>query len=165
VSRNTTWNATLRTTCVATQLSGGHAPNALPQRATANVNCRILPGTSVEQVQATLEKVLDDPQIKVTAKSARNKPAGAPVLDGAILKPAEKLAAEMFPGAPVVPVMSTGATDGAFMRPSGIPTYGVPGILGDADGNGVHGLNERIRVEALYRGRDYMYRLVKLYAQ
>jgi acetylornithine deacetylase/succinyl-diaminopimelate desuccinylase-like protein len=164
VARDRAWNSTLRTTCVATMLSGGHAVNALPQRATANINCRIFPGTSAEQVRQALQTIVADPQIKVTLGAVRSAPSAGVPLAVAVLQPAETLAAEMFPGVPMIPVMSTGATDGAFLSPAGIPTYGVPGITGDADGGGTHGLNERKRVRALYDGRDYLYRLVKLYA-
>jgi acetylornithine deacetylase/succinyl-diaminopimelate desuccinylase-like protein len=165
VSRDPSWHSMLRTTCVATMLAGGHATNALPQRARANVNCRIFPGTSPEQVRATLQQVVADAQVKVTALPARNAPAPPLALDPMVVQPAVALAAEMFPGVPVIPFMQTGATDGAFLTPVGIPTYGVPGILADADSGRVHGLDERIRVQSLYRGRDYLYRLVKLYAE
>jgi acetylornithine deacetylase/succinyl-diaminopimelate desuccinylase-like protein len=165
VSRDASWHSMLRTTCVATMLAGGHAVNALPQRATANVNCRIFPGTSPEQVRATLQQVVADEQLKVTAKPARNAPSPAIPLDPLIVQPAIALAAVLFPGVPLIPFMQTGATDGAFLTPVGIPTYGVPGVLGDADSGHVHGLNERIRVQSLYRGRDYLYRLVKAYAE
>lgn len=164
VSRDPSWNSTLRTTCVATMLDGGHATNALPQRAGANVNCRIFPGTTVEQVRAALERIAADPAVKVTTLETRSEAGAGPPLTPAILGPAEKVAAEMFPGVPLVPTMSTGATDGAFLTPVGIPTYGLSGIFGDPDGGGVHGLNERIRVKSLYDGRDYLYRVVKLYA-
>jgi acetylornithine deacetylase/succinyl-diaminopimelate desuccinylase-like protein len=165
VTRDRNWNGMLRTTCTATMVTAGHAPNALPQRAAANINCRIFPGTTVAQVQARLDQIIADPDIKVTVKGERNAPSGLVPLDPAVVGPAEKLAAEMFPGVPIIPVMTPGATDGAFVTPAGIPTYGAPGLVWDVDGNGVHGLNERIRVSALYKGRDYLYRLVKLYAE
>jgi acetylornithine deacetylase/succinyl-diaminopimelate desuccinylase-like protein len=158
------WNGVLRTTCVATMLSGGHATNALPQRATANVNCRILPGVSPEQVRRDLEALVGDPEIKITAKQPRSAASPGMALDPAVVGAAEKLAAQMFPAVDIIPFMSAGATDGAFLAPVGIPTYGVPGIVSDADGGGIHGLNERKRVRTLYEGRDYLFRLVKLYA-
>jgi len=165
IVRDPSWNSTLRTTCVATMLSGGHATNALPQRATANVNCRIFPGTTTEQIRKALETLVADPAIRITIGAVRSETSKGVPLARSVLEPAEKLAAEMFPGTPVIPSMSTGATDGAFLTPVGIPTYGVPGILGEADGGGVHGLNERMSVVSLYRGRDYMQRLVRVYAE
>lgn len=159
-------NAVLHTTCVATLLSAGHAENALPQRADANINCRIFPGTSVEEVRAKLEELVADPEIKVTTRNRRSEvPKGPQPLAPEVFKPVETVAAEMWPGVPVVPFMSAGATDGAFLTPAGIPTYGVSGMFRDADGNGVHGLNERMRVRSLYEGRDFLYQVVKIYAK
>jgi acetylornithine deacetylase/succinyl-diaminopimelate desuccinylase-like protein len=159
------YNAVLHTTCVATLLSAGHANNALPQRADANINCRIFPGTSVEQVRAKLEELVADPQIKVTASDKRSEvPKGPQPLAPKVFKPVEELAAKMWPGVPVTPSMSAGATDGAFLTPAGIPTYGVSGMFGDPDGNGAHGLNERLRVKSVYDGRDFLYQVVKIYA-
>ncbi|HEX4709798.1 M20/M25/M40 family metallo-hydrolase [Phenylobacterium sp.] len=164
LSRDPMLNSTLRTTCVATLIEGGHAQNALPQRATANVNCRIAPGESTEDVRKVLAGVVDDPAVTVTLKVAHG-PVGQPApLDPAVFRPAEALAAEMFPGLQIIPVMSTGASDSIFLSAAGIPSYGVPGILYEADGGGVHGLNEHIRVSSLMKGRDYLYRLVKVYA-
>ena len=157
-------NAILHTNCVATMLDAGHATNALPQRARANVNCRIFPGTSAEAVRQTLDQVIGDPKVKVTVREVRNAASPPPPLDPKVLGPAEKLAAEMWPGVPQVREMSAGATDGAFLTPVGIPTYGISGDFGDPDGDGVHGLNERIRVKVLYDSRDYLYRLMKIYA-
>ncbi len=156
-------NAILHTNCVATMLEGGHATNALPQRARANINCRIFPGTSVEEVRQTLEEVIGDPKVSITLRDVRNAPAPPPPLDPKVLGPAEKLAAATWPGVPLVRIMSAGATDGAFLTPVGIPTYGISGGFGDPDGNGVHGLNERLRVKVLYDSRDYLYRLMKIY--
>jgi acetylornithine deacetylase/succinyl-diaminopimelate desuccinylase-like protein len=159
------YNGMLHTTCVATMLNAGHATNALPQRARAIVNCRIFPGTSVEQVQEQLVKLADDPQVKVSALGARSEVTKAPPpLTPQIMGPIEKVAGQIWPGVPIIPVLTAGATDGAFMSPVGIPTYGVTGMFGDPDGNGVHGLNERIRVSSLYNGRDFLYGIVKLYA-
>jgi acetylornithine deacetylase/succinyl-diaminopimelate desuccinylase-like protein len=158
-------NAVLHTTCVATLLSAGHAENALPQRADANINCRIFPGTSVEEVRAKLEELVADPEIKVTTRNRRSEvPKGPQPLAPEVFKPVQTVAAKMWPGVPVVPFMSAGATDGAFLTPAGIPTYGVSGTFRDADGNGVHGLNERMRVKSLYEGRDFLYQVVKIYA-
>lgn len=164
VSADPTLHSTLRTTCVATMLQAGHAMNALPQRARAVVNCRMFPGSKVEDVQAALAGAIGDPQVKITTIPPVRPLASPPPFSAKIFGPAEKLAAEMFPGVPMLPTMSTGATDGIFLEAVGIPTYGVPGIFYEADGGGIHGLNERMRVQSLYDGRDYLYRLVKIYA-
>ena len=158
-----TYHSMLRTTCVATLLEGGHANNALPQRAAANVNCRILPGHSVEETQATLQKAAGD-KVMITLVPPIRPLAKAPPMDPRVLAPAQKLVEKYWPGVPMVPAMSTGATDGIFLEAVGIPVYGVPGSWGDPDGNGVHGLNERIEVKSLYVGRDYLFDLVKLIA-
>ena len=158
------WNAILRTTCVATMLDGGHATNALPQRARANVNCRIFPGTSVEQVRQALETVVADPQVKITTLETRSEIAPPPPLTEKVLGPARKVAAEVFPGTPLVPLMAAGGTDAAFLTPAGIPTYGLSGIFADKEGSHAHGLDERIRVKSLMDAREFLYRLVKLYS-
>ncbi len=160
------YNGILHTTCIPTLLSGGHANNAQPQRATANVNCRIFPGTSVQQVLAKLKELVADPEVKITIADKRSEVTKAPPpLTKEIMGPVESVAAKLWPGTPVVPTMLAGATDGAFLTPAGIPTYGISGMFGDPDGNGMHGLNERLRVESVYKGRDFLYELVKIYAQ
>jgi acetylornithine deacetylase/succinyl-diaminopimelate desuccinylase-like protein len=164
VSKDRSYHSMLRTTCVATLLDGGHADNALPQRAGANVNCRIFPGESVEQTAATLTRVIGDPGVKVIPSGARGPLATPPPLDPNVIGPAEKLVAKYFPGVPLIPQMSTGATDGVFLEAVGIPVYGAPGGWGDPDGNGVHGLNERRSARSVYIGRDFLTDLVKLYA-
>ena len=164
VSKDRIYHSILRTTCVATLLEGGHANNALPQRAAANVNCRIFPGETVEGTQAALEAAIGDPGVKVTLVPPVHPLAVPPPLDPKIIGPAEKLVAKYFPGVPLVPTMSTGATDGIFLEAIGIPVYGAPGGWGDPDGNGVHGLNERKSVRSVFIGRDYVTDLVKLYA-
>ena len=164
VSTDRIYNSTLRTTCVATLLAGGHADNALPQRATANVNCRIFPGETLEGTRAALVAAIADPGVKVTLVPPISPVAVPPPLDPKIVGPAEKLVAKYFPGVPFVPSMSTGATDGIYLEAIGIPVYGVPGGWGDPDGNGAHGLNEREAVRSVFVGRDYLTELVKLYA-
>jgi len=160
LSANPGYNAQLRTTCVATMLEGGHAYNALPQTARATVNCRIMPGERVEDVTATLKRVLADDQISLT-------PLGQPVLsapsvvDEGLLNAIEKTSAEFWPGVPVVPVMSAGATDGSFLRNAGIPTYGHSGLAGDVDDVRAHGRDERVAVKSFFDGGEYLYRLVK----
>jgi acetylornithine deacetylase/succinyl-diaminopimelate desuccinylase-like protein len=163
-ARNPVWNAMIRTTCVSTQVNAGHAPNALPQRARANVNCRILPGQAVEDVRNTLVQVLADPTISVTLAAEPGPAAPAPSLTPEVMEPARKVAAKLWPGVPVVPSLSTGATDGRFLNAAGLPCYGLSGMFTDPDGGGVHGLNERIRVRSLYEGREFLYSVVKLYA-
>ncbi len=164
VTADATWNSMLRTTCVATMVSAGHAPNALPQRATANVNCRILPGTPVEDVRAKLAEVAADPAVAVTLAHEPGPTSPPPPLTPAIMGPIEKEAAKLWPGVPVVPILLTGATDGVHTNAGGIPTYGVSGLFGGSDGDGIHGLNERMRVKSLYDGRDFLYALIKDYA-
>jgi acetylornithine deacetylase/succinyl-diaminopimelate desuccinylase-like protein len=164
VNTDRTYHSMLRTTCVATLLEGGHANNALPQHAAANINCRIFPGHTVEEIQAKLAEVIADPKAKLTPVPPIRPIAKSPPLDPKVMGPAVALAAKYFPGVPVIPSMSTGATDGIFLEAIGIPTYGVPGPWGDPDGNGVHGLNERIETRSLYVGRDYLTDLVKAYA-
>ncbi|MBH1991495.1 MAG: M20/M25/M40 family metallo-hydrolase [Sphingomonadaceae bacterium] len=159
------WNATLRTTCIPTLIAGGHAANAQPQSVTANVNCRIIPGESVDSVLARLAEVAADPQVKVTLADPPQPKSSAPELTPQIMAPIEALTKEMWPGVPVIPRLATGATDGRFTNAAGIPTYGVSGMFSDPDGQGVHGLNERIRVKSLLDGRAFLYRLVKAYTQ
>jgi acetylornithine deacetylase/succinyl-diaminopimelate desuccinylase-like protein len=164
VSKDRSYHSMLRTTCVATLLEAGHANNALPQRAAANINCRIFPGETVDGTQAALEAAIADSGVKVTLVPPVRPLAVPPPLDAKIIGPAETLIAKYFPGVPLVPTMSTGATDGIFLEAIGIPVYGAPGGWGDPDGNGVHGLNERRSVRSVFVGRDFLTDLVKLYA-
>jgi acetylornithine deacetylase/succinyl-diaminopimelate desuccinylase-like protein len=145
---------------VATQLTGGHAPNALPQLARANVNCRVLPDHDVKDVQATLVRLAGDTAVHV---SPTPEPRGGPAspLSEEVLRPIERLTAEMWPGIPVVPVMSTGATDGRPLRQGGIPTYGVSGLFGDMDDSRAHGRDERMLIKSFFEGQEFLYRLVK----
>ena len=158
------WNSMLRTTCVATMMSAGHAPNALPQRATANVNCRILPGVPVETVRQQLMAIAGDDGITFTLAHEPSKASPPPPLTPFIMGPIETEAGKLWPGVPVVTIMQTGATDAVHTNGAGIPTYGVSGIFGSSDGDGIHGLNERVRVKALYDGRDFLFALIKDYA-
>ena len=158
------YNAQMRTTCVATRLAGGHANNALPQMASANVNCRILPGVSPASVKDKLVEVLADPKIKVSfvGEATPSKPSPLrPDVMGAV----ESLTKEMFPGVIVVPVMSTGATDGLYLRNGEIPTYGVDGTFGDVEDVRAHGRDERVGVKQFYEGLEFQYRLIKALAQ
>jgi acetylornithine deacetylase/succinyl-diaminopimelate desuccinylase-like protein len=163
LSANPAYNAQLRTTCVATMLEAGHAGNALPQTARATVNCRILPGEPVDDVRAALVRVLADDQIAV-------QQLGEPVLSAPsalheeILGTITRLSAELWPGVPIIPIMSAGATDGSYLRNAGIPTYGHSGLAGDVDDMRAHGKDERVLVKSFFLGQEYLYRLVKMLA-
>ena len=154
------YNALMRTTAVATQLTGGHAQNALPQKAQAVVNVRMLPGESIEDVTATLRRVLADDQITIT-RLDQNRSAPLSPLRTDVVTLVEKVAAGLWPGVPVVPFMSTGATDGTFLRAAGIPVYGVSGMFGDVDDVRAHGKDERIGVKEFFEGVEFTYRLMK----
>lgn len=157
------YNATLRTTCVATMLEAGHAENALPQTARATVNCRILPTETAADVQQTLTKVINDPGITLTPLKPP-KPSPPSPLRPDVLGAIESVTNQLWPGVTVVPTMSTGATDSLYLRKAGIPMYGTSGIFGDIDDSRAHGRDERVGVQALYEGQEYLYRLVKLLA-
>lgn len=160
---NPSWNATLRTTCIPTEIAGGHAPNAQPQRVTATINCRILPGHTVAETQGDLIRLLDNPAIAIAPVGAPSPTAPPPALSDTVMGPIRQVAARIWPGVPIVPTQTTGATDGRFTNAAGIPTYGVTGMFADPAGSGAHGLNERIRVRSLYEGRDFLFEIVKLY--
>ncbi|ATC26121.1 M20/M25/M40 family metallo-hydrolase [Caulobacter vibrioides] len=164
ITKDRTWNSMLRTTCVATMVSAGHAPNALPQRATANINCRILPGTPIDEVKAKLTELAADPAVAVTLAHSSKPASPPPPLTPAIMGPIQKNAAKLWPGVPILPVMSTGATDAVHTSAAGIPTYGVTGLFHGPEGTGAHGLNERMRVKSLYEGRDFLHGLIQDYA-
>ncbi len=157
-------HSNLRTTCVATMLDGGHARNALAQRAGAYVNCRIFPGHNVEEIGRDLAAVVDDPGVSITVMPPLRPAPPAPPLDPKVIGPASALVTKYFPGVPLVPVMSNGYTDSTFLTAVGIPAYGVPGMWGSPEGDGVHGLNERISAQSLLVGRDFYYDLIKAYA-
>lgn len=155
----------LRTTCVATMIDGGHALNALPQKVTANVNCRMFPGRTSDETRAALVAAIGNNDVTVEPRETGKPIAQVPPMDPAVIGPMKQLAARYFPGVPVVPTMSTGATDGVYMEAVGIPTYGVSGLWMDPDYNGIHGLNERMEVLSLYTGRDFLTDLVKAYTK
>jgi acetylornithine deacetylase/succinyl-diaminopimelate desuccinylase-like protein len=177
LSETAVYNSMLRTTCVATRLEAGHANNALPQTARANVNCRILPQESPADVQAALVRVLADPKIGVTmptparARQEGESPSAAAErppaerqtspLDPKIIGEIERVTRELWPGVPVVPMMGTGATDSQPFRQAGIPMYGVSGLFTDIDDVRTHGKDERIAARRLYEGQEFLYRLVK----
>ncbi len=159
LSKSPYYNAVLRTTCVATELQGGHAENALPQTARATVNCRIFPGSDPKEIQQTLESVVADEAVKMSPVLPASPSLPSPLLPE-VMGPIERITEEMWPGVPVVPTMSTGATDGLYLRNAGIPTYGVSGIFGDVDDARAHGKDERLLVSSFYEGREFLYRLV-----
>ncbi len=164
LSASSFYNAQLRTTCVPTMIEGGHAPNALPQRARAVVNCRVLPSESLAGVRAELVRVVADDSVHVTPIND-GAVAGAPSpLTPAIMAPLEKVTRKFWPGVPVIPQMETGATDGAYLRAAGIPTYGVSGIALDMDDIRAHGRDERIIVRSFYDGVEYVYQLLREFA-
>ena len=162
---NPAWNASLRTTCIATEIEGGHAPNALPQHVKANVNCRILPGVPVVEVLMQISQVLADDTITITPKGEGGVVSAVPPLTEAIMKPVRKIAERIWPGVVIVPTLATGYSDGKYLNPSGVPTYGLSGMFEDAEGNHIHGLNERMRVKSLMEGRRFLYEVVKVYGE
>jgi acetylornithine deacetylase/succinyl-diaminopimelate desuccinylase-like protein len=153
-------NSMLRTTCVATELEGGHAPNALPQLAAANVNCRIFPDDSVENVLATLKKVVADDHVAVTVKVDEGKAPPSP-MDPEIMKAFNQITDTMWPGVVTVPTMAVGASDGRYLREAGIPTYGIQGFFTDRNDVRAHGRDERMPVKSFYEGQTFLYELVK----
>ena len=157
---STVWNATLRTTCVATMLEGGHALNALPQLAAATVNCRVMPEDSPEYVESTLKKVLADDGIGLTELPSMGRAPASPMRQD-LLGAVQSITEEMWPGVATLPMMVPGATDGRYLRAVGIPTYGVQGLFLDTDDMRMHGRDERLRVTSFYEGQTFMYELVK----
>ena len=154
------FNALMRTTCVPTMLQGGHAPNALPQLAAANVNCRVLPGEDPAAVRQKIIDVIADPVVSVNVVGQPTVSPPSP-LEPALMKTLESITAGMFPGVTVVPTMGTGATDGLYLRNAGIPTYGVSGIFYEMDDNRAHGRDERTGVRQYYEGLEFQYRVIK----
>ena len=155
-----TWNATLRTTCVATQLQAGHALNALPQLATATINCRVLPDESRDALKATLTKVINDREVQMVEINEFTNGPQSP-MNPALFKTITEVSQQFWPGVPTVPMMLMGATDGRYLRAAGIPTYGVEGFFMDRDDIRAHGRDERIEVASFYEGQAFLYELVK----
>lgn len=154
------WNSTLRTTCVATMLEGGHAINALPQLAAASVNCRVMPEDSVEYVESTLNKVIADDQVKLTKIGDFKKGPASP-MRADVMKAVSRITDTMWPGVPTIPIMVMGATDGRMLRMAGIPTYGIQGFFMDRDDIRFHGRDERMGVQSFYEGQQFLYELVR----
>ena len=169
LSKEPRYNSMLRTTCVATRLSAGHANNALPQTARAIVNCRILPGHSAAETQQALVRMFADPKVAVrylgaiggAAQASDSKGFPTVLPPAEVMRPLEQVAAEMWPGAPVIPEMETGASDSVYTMAAGIPTYGFNGVGLDQDDVRAHGKDERVRVSAYYDGVEFCYRFLK----
>ena len=164
VTADPRYNSMLRTTCVATELKGGHATNALPQLAEANVNCRIYPSESAESVRAELERAVGDTNVKVIIRSQRpSTPASALLPE--VMTPVTRITAELWGAMPIIPTMSTGATDSRFFRALGIPAFGVSGLFSDPTVDArAHGRDERMAVKSFYEGQEFLYRLTKALA-
>lgn len=162
--KDPSYNGVVHTTCVATQMEGGHAANALPQRAAVTLSCRVMQGTTAEQVKETLEKAIGDPQVKVNIVR-RREGSTAPPLTPEIMGAVKARAAKLWPGVPVAPLMSAGATDGRFLMNAGIPTYGMSGMFAESGESNAHGLNEKRRVKSLYEGREFLEGIVRAYVK
>jgi acetylornithine deacetylase/succinyl-diaminopimelate desuccinylase-like protein len=170
LSQDARYNSTMRTTCVATMMSAGHAPNALPQRAEANVNCRILPGHSQEEIRLDLVKLFNDPKLTVRYKNdagevtdygSDRKAMPPPPLRPDVMEALRSVTGKLWPGTPVIPMMMTGASDSIYTMMAGIPSYGVCGIAIDRDDVRMHGKDERVRVESYYTGVEFYYEFMK----
>jgi acetylornithine deacetylase/succinyl-diaminopimelate desuccinylase-like protein len=170
LSKDARYNSTMRTTCVATMLSAGHAPNALPQRAEANVNCRIFPGHSQEEIRLKLLDIFKDPQLTVryrtdagelTDHGSDRAAIVPPPLRADVMDSLRKVAAKLWPGAPVIPIMETGSSDSIYTMNAGIPSYGINGIAVDRDDIRMHGKDERLKVESYYTGVEFYYQFLK----
>jgi acetylornithine deacetylase/succinyl-diaminopimelate desuccinylase-like protein len=170
LSQDPAWNSTMRTTCVATMLSAGHALNALPQRAEANVNCRIFPGHSQEEIRLTLVKLFNDPKLSVRTRNSagevadhgtdRKPMAPAPLRDD-VMNALRGVAGKLWPGAAVIPIMELGASDSVYTSNAGIPSYGICGVAIDRDDERAHGKDERVRVDSFYKGLEFYYLFLK----
>jgi acetylornithine deacetylase/succinyl-diaminopimelate desuccinylase-like protein len=170
LSQSPRYNSTMRTTCVATMLSGGHSLNALPQRATANVNCRIFPGHSQEEIRHRLETIFNDPALSVRYQNTQgelsdhgsdNKAMTPPPLRNDVMKSLHDVSTKMWPGTTVIPIMETGASDSIYTMIAGIPSYGISGVAIQRDDSRAHGRDERVGVESFYNGLEFYYLLLK----
>jgi acetylornithine deacetylase/succinyl-diaminopimelate desuccinylase-like protein len=170
LSQDARYNSTMRTTCVATMMSAGHAPNALPQRAEANVNCRIFPGHSQEEIRLELVKLFNDPKLTVRYRSdsgdvsdhgSERKAMAPPPLRPDVMESLRSVAGKLWPGAPVIPIMETGASDSIYTMMAGIPSYGICGVAIDHDDVRMHGKDERVPVESYYTGVEFYYQFLK----
>jgi acetylornithine deacetylase/succinyl-diaminopimelate desuccinylase-like protein len=161
ISRDPRYRSMLRTTCVATMLSGGHARNALPQTATVNVNCRMAPGHDPADVRAGLMKAINDTGVTISRAPNMEHAEPSP-LSAEVMTPITKVTRDLFgPSVVVIPTMGTGATDSKYLRAVGIPGYGVSGLFGDPNDNRAHGKDERVLIKSYYDSEEFLYRLVK----
>ncbi len=166
VAADPRYNSMLRTTCVATMLKGGHAENALPQLAEANVNCRMYPGSTAEQTRQALVKVINDTSVQVVAQFESRAPEPPTPLLPDVMQPINRITRELFGNIPVIPTMSTGATDSRYFRQLGIPAFGVSGLFSDPTVDArAHGRDERMRVQSFFEGQEFLYRLTKALTQ
>jgi acetylornithine deacetylase/succinyl-diaminopimelate desuccinylase-like protein len=164
VAADDRYGAMLRTTCVATMLSGGHATNALPQLAEANVNCRLYPTETAEQVRAELTRVIADTSVQVVIRSQRPSTPPSPLVPE-VLDAVTQITRELWGDMPIIPTMSTGATDSRFFRARGVPAFGVSGLFSDPRVDArAHGRDERMRIQSFYEGQEFLYRLTKALA-
>ena len=170
LSRDPIYNSTMRTTCVATMLAGGHAYNALPQRAEANVNCRIFPGHSQEEIRLDLVKLFDDPALSVRYRAddgelsdhgSDRKAMAPPPLNPGLMAALSGVSAKLWPGTPVIPIMETGASDSIYTMTAGIPSYGINGVAIERDDVRMHGKDERVLVDSYYKGVEFYYEFLK----
>ncbi|HEX4179117.1 MAG TPA: M20/M25/M40 family metallo-hydrolase, partial [Rhizomicrobium sp.] len=170
LSEDTHFNSIMRTTCVATMLSGGHAPNALPGRAEANVNCRIFPGHSQEEIRLSLVTLFNDPKLEVRCRDdngdlmdhcSDRKAMAPPPLREDVMGSLRKVSWRLWPGATVLPIMEAGASDSIHTMNAGIPSYGISGVAIERDDDRAHGRDERVRVEAYYTGLEFYYQFLK----
>jgi acetylornithine deacetylase/succinyl-diaminopimelate desuccinylase-like protein len=170
LSQSARFNSTMRTTCVATMLNGGHALNALPQRAMANINCRIFPGHSQEEIRLALVKVFNDPTLSVryldtegqlSEHGSDNKAMSPPPLRADVMKSLRDVSGKLWPGATLIPIMETGASDSIYTMNAGLPSYGICGLAVGRDDSRAHGRDERMGVEAYYQGLEFYYLLLK----
>jgi acetylornithine deacetylase/succinyl-diaminopimelate desuccinylase-like protein len=164
VTADERYSAMLRTTCVATMLSGGHATNALPQLAEANVNCRIYPTETADEVRSELARVIADSVVQVIVRTQRPSSPSSPLLPE-LMEPVTRITRDLFGNIPVIPTMSTGATDSRFFRAAGVPAFGVSGLFSDpATDARAHGRDERVRIQSYYEGQEFLYRLTRALA-
>ena len=170
LSKDARYNSTLRTTCVATMLEGGHAPNALPQRAAANVNCRIFPGHSQEDIRQALIKVINDPDVSVRTKNLKGevsdhdtprKAMAVPPLREDVMRSLREVSQQIWPGTTVIPIMETGSSDSIYTMADGLPSYGICGVAIDRNDDRMHGRDERVRAESFYDGLEFYYLFLK----
>jgi acetylornithine deacetylase/succinyl-diaminopimelate desuccinylase-like protein len=170
LSKDEHYNAAMRTTCVATMLAGGHAPNALPQHAEANVNCRIMPGHSQEEIRLALVKLFNDPELSVRYRSdggelsdhgSDRKAMAPPPLRTDVMDALRGVSAKLWPGAVVLPIMEAGASDSIYTMMEGIPSYGISGVSIDRDDRREHGRDERLQVDSFYTGDEFYYLFLK----